>query len=39
MDLVKRGLVEPTEAYLKAVQKAEIKTALLREGHKIAANE
>jgi twitching motility protein PilT len=35
MDLVKRGIVEPMEAYLKAANKAEIKAALAKEGHKI----
>jgi len=32
IDLVKRKLVEPREAYLKAVNKNEFKAALLREG-------
>lgn len=35
LDLVKRRLIEPREAYLKAVQKAEMKAALQREGFKL----
>jgi len=34
MELVKRGLVEPREAYVKSVNKAEFKNALAREGIK-----
>jgi len=35
MQLVRDGLVEPTEAYLKAADKAELKTLLEREGHEV----
>jgi twitching motility protein PilT len=35
IELVRRGIVEPREAYMKAVHKAELKTALAREGHKL----
>src|SRR5262249_49349786 len=34
LDLVKRKVVEPREAYLKAVNKGEFKQALAREGFK-----
>jgi len=35
LDLVKRGLVEPREAFMKSVNKAEFKNALGREGIKL----
>jgi twitching motility protein PilT len=35
LDLVKRKLIEPREAYLKAVNKGELKNQLEREGFKI----
>jgi twitching motility protein PilT len=35
MELVKNGLVEPKEAYMKAVNKGEIKGLLARAGHEI----
>jgi twitching motility protein PilT len=35
MELVRKGLVEPMEAYMKSVNKAEFKNALTREGHKL----
>ena len=39
IELVKKGLVEPQEAYMKAVNKAEFKGLLAREGHKVVAAE
>lgn len=39
LDLVKRGVVEPAEAYKKAVAKAEFKSLLERNGFKIVADE
>jgi Tfp pilus assembly pilus retraction ATPase PilT len=33
IELVKTGVVEPMEAYMKAVNKGEIETLLQREGH------
>lgn len=35
LDLVRKKLVEPTEAYLKAVDKAELLTALKRDGYEV----
>jgi twitching motility protein PilT len=35
-ELVRKGLVEPMEAYLKAVDKSELRTVLERDGYKIA---
>ena len=37
IELVKKGLVEPQEAYMKAVNKAEFKGLMAREGHKVVA--
>ncbi len=35
MELVREGLVEPTDAYLKAVDKGELRAILEREGHSL----
>jgi twitching motility protein PilT len=35
MELVRTGKVEPLEAYMKSVNKAEFKNSLTREGHKL----
>ena len=35
IDFVKRDLVEPKEAYMKAVDKSGMKTALAQLGHNI----
>jgi twitching motility protein PilT len=39
IELVKQHKVEPLEAYMKAVQKAEIKSALAKLGHEINVQE
>jgi twitching motility protein PilT len=38
-DLVRRGLVEPNEAYMKSVNKNELKGTLTREGYKVSIGE
>ena len=34
LDLTKKGMVEPLEAYMKSVAKVEMKTSLERAGYK-----